>query len=94
MTTDSETRTIKKYLFDNPEHLETAQSVSDSWLKVKEVLCRGFLEHLRTELAGRARKEWPDIASDSAWNAVMARKAMVQLSVAPSRQLETVGESK
>lgn len=64
MTTDSETRTIKEFLFANPEHLETAQSVSDSWLKVKEVLCRGFLEHLRTELAKRAREEWPDIASD------------------------------
>ena len=64
MTTDHETRTIKEYLFANPEHLETAQSVSDAWLKVKEVLCRGFLEHLRTELAGRSRKEWPDIAPD------------------------------
>ncbi len=64
MATDSETRTIKEFLFANPDHLETAQSVSDAWLKVKEVLCRGFLEHLRTELAKRASKEWPDIAHD------------------------------
>ena len=64
MTTDHETRTIKEFLFANPEHLATAQSVSDAWLKVKEVLCRGFLEHLRRELARRARKKWPDIASD------------------------------
>jgi len=64
MTTDSETRTIKEFLFANPEHLETAQAVSDAWLKVKEVVCRGFLEHLRTDLAKRARKKWPDIASD------------------------------
>lgn len=64
MTTDSETRTIKEYLFANPEHLETAQSVSDAWVRVKAVLCRGFLEHLRTALAKRARKEWPDIAPD------------------------------
>ena len=33
MTTDRETRTIMEYLFDNPEHLETAQSVSDAWFK-------------------------------------------------------------
>ena len=64
MATDSETRTIKEYLFAHPEHLETAQSVSDAWLKVKEVLCRGFLEHLRAELAKRARAEWPDIKED------------------------------
>lgn len=64
MTTDRETRTIKKFLFDNPEHLEIAQSVSDAWLEVKEVLCRRFLEHLRTELAKEARKKWPGIAGD------------------------------
>ena len=64
MATDSETRTIKEFLFAHPEHLETAQSVSDAWLKVKEVLCRGFLEHLRAELAKAARAEWPDIAPD------------------------------
>ncbi len=64
MATDSETRTIKEFLFTNPEHLVTAQSVSDAWLKVKEVLCRGFLEDLCKELARRARKELPDIASD------------------------------
>lgn len=64
MATDSETRTIKEFLFANPEHLETAQSVSDAWFKVKEVLCSGFLEHLRTALVRRARKEWPEIAPD------------------------------
>ena len=64
MTTDSETRTIKEYLFANPEHLETAQSVSNAWLEVKEVLCRGFLEHLHAELARRAMDKWPDIKSD------------------------------
>jgi len=64
MATDSETRTIKEYLFANPAHLETAQSVSDAWLKVKEVLGRGFLEHLRAALASRVREKWPDFASD------------------------------
>lgn len=64
MATDSETRTIKEFLFANPEQLETAQSVSDAWFNVKEVLCRGFLEHLGTALFRRARKEWPEIAPD------------------------------
>lgn len=64
MATDSEARTIKEFLFAHPEHLETAQSVSDSWLEVKGVMCRGFLGHLRNELVGRARKEWPHIAGD------------------------------
>jgi len=63
MATDSETRTIKEFLFANPEHLETAQAVSDAWFKVKETLCRSFLEHLRTELTRKASKKWPD-ASD------------------------------
>lgn len=64
MTTDRETRTIKEFLFANPEHLETAQSVSDALIEVKKVLCGGFLEHLRTALVRRARKEWPEIAPD------------------------------
>ena len=64
MATDSETRTIKDYLFANPEHLETAQSVSDVWLEVKAVLCRGFLEHLRTTVSRRLRADLPDIAPD------------------------------
>ena len=64
MATDSETRTIKDYLFANPEHLETAQSVWDVWLDVKEVVCRGFLEHLRTAISRRLRADLPDVAPD------------------------------
>ena len=64
MATDSETRTIKDYLFANPEHLETAQSVSDVWLDVKVVLCGGFLEHLRTAVSRRVRADLPSVAPD------------------------------
>lgn len=64
MATDSETRTIKDYLFANPEHLETAQSVWDVWLDVKAVVCRGFLDHLRSAISRRLRADLPDIAPD------------------------------
>jgi hypothetical protein len=64
MATDSETRTIKDYLFAHPQHLETAQSVSDVWLDVKAVVCGGFLEHLRTAVNRRVRADLPDIAPD------------------------------
>lgn len=64
MATDSETRTIKDYLFANPEHLETAQSVWDVWLDVKAVVCGGFLEHLRTAVNRRVRADLPGIAPD------------------------------
>ena len=64
MATESETRTIKDYLFANPEHLETAQSVSDVWLEVKAVLCGGFLEHLRMAVSRRVRADLSSIAPD------------------------------
>ena len=64
MATDSETRTIKDYLFANPAHLETAQSVSEVWLDVKAVLCRSFLEHLRTAVSRKVREDLPGIAPD------------------------------
>ena len=64
MATDSETRTIKDYLFANPEHLETAQSVSDVWDDVKMVVCGGFLEHLRRAVSRRVRADLPGIAPD------------------------------
>lgn len=64
MATDSDIRTIKDYLFTNPEHLETAQSVWGVWLDVKAVLCGGFLEHLRTAVNRRVRADLPSMALD------------------------------
>ena len=64
MATDSETRAIRDYLFANPKQLETAQAVSDGWLNIKEGLCGGFLEHLRTVVNGRVRQDLPSIAPD------------------------------
>ena len=64
MATDSETRAIRDYLFANPKQLETAQAVSDGWLNIKEGLCGGFLEHLRTVVNGRVREDLPSIAPD------------------------------
>ena len=64
MATDSETRTIRDYLFANPAHLDTAQSVSEVWLDVKAALCRSFLAHLRTAVSKRVREDLPGIAPD------------------------------
>ena len=62
MATDSETRAIRDFLFANRRHLETAQAVSDAWLTIKEGLCGGFLEHLRTVVSRRVREDLPRIA--------------------------------
>lgn len=62
MATDSETRAIREYLFANPNHMETAQAVSNAWLNIKGELCSGFLEHLRTAIRRRVRKDLPGIA--------------------------------
>ena len=64
MATDSETRAIRDYLFANPKQLETAQAVSDAWLNIKEGLCGGFLEHLRTVVIAKVREDLSSIAPD------------------------------
>ena len=64
MTTDSDTGTIRDFLFTNPNHLVTAQAVWNVWPDVKEAVCRGFLEHLRKEVHGRVQKELSGIAPD------------------------------
>ena len=64
MATDSETRAIREYLFANPNHLGTAQAVSDAWLNIKQGLCGGFLEHLRTAVRIRAGEDLASIAPD------------------------------
>lgn len=60
MATESESGTIRDFLFSNPKHLVTAQAVWDAWPNVKEDVCRGFLEQVRKEL----HKELSGISPD------------------------------
>ena len=64
MATESDSGTIRDYLFSNPNHLVTAQAVWDVWLDVKADVCRGFLKHLRNEIHGRVHRELSGIAPD------------------------------
>ena len=64
MATDSESGTIRDFLFSNPNHLVTAQAVWEAWPNVKLDVCRGFLELLRKEVNRSVRKELSGIAPD------------------------------
>ena len=64
MATDSGTGAIRDYLFSNPSHLGTAQTVWAAWPDVKAAVCGGFLEHLRAVVHGRVQEELSGIAPD------------------------------
>ena len=64
MATDSDTRAVEEFLYSNPERLLTAQVVHESWMVIKERLCRRFLEHLCNRINQEAKKELPQFADD------------------------------
>ena len=64
MAPDSDTGTIRDFLLSNPNHLVTAQAVSDVWPDVKVDVCRGFLDLLRKEVHTRVHKELSGIATN------------------------------
>ena len=47
MASDLETNTVIELLESNPDHLETARIVYDSWPRVRKRIFGDFLEHLR-----------------------------------------------
>lgn len=53
MTTDRAAHTAKKYLLDNPDHLQTALAVHDAWVLVRDRVCKSFLKQLRKDVEKR-----------------------------------------
>ena len=68
MTTDSESRAIRKFLLDgeNLNNLRTALAVYESWPAIEHDICKKFLKRLCTLINDRVekgRKEFPDDVS-------------------------------
>ena len=66
MTTDSESRVIRKFLLDgrNPNNLRTALAVYESWPAIRNEVCERFLKHLCSLIEQKAKEEMKDIADD------------------------------
>ena len=65
MTTDSEVRAVEEYLLSNPENLSVAQAVYESWPRVRDHICRRFLEQVRSCVEQNVKQRIPDCAHDT-----------------------------
>ena len=50
MTSDSETQAVREFLFENPDHFDTALAVYESWPAIRDEVCGRFLERLRSRI--------------------------------------------
>lgn len=57
MTSKHESKTIRDFLFDHPEHLETALAVHDSWPSIRDQICKTFLERLKKSLKKKIKED-------------------------------------
>ena len=66
MTTDSEARVVRDFLFSNPDYLEVARNVHDTWPETRDTLCRTFLERLCSRIERKLKddKDLKGFASD------------------------------
>ena len=66
MTTDSESRAIRKFVLDgrNPNNLRTALAVYESWPAIRNEVCERFLKHLCSLIEQKAKEEIMKIADD------------------------------
>ncbi len=55
MTSKHESKTIRDFLFEHPEHFETALAVHDSWAAIRDEICKTFLERLAERIKADAR---------------------------------------
>ena len=50
MTSDRETQAVRQFLFENPDHVDTAIAVYESWPPIRDQVCEKFLERLRSRI--------------------------------------------
>ena len=62
MTSDRETQAVRKFLFENPDHFDTALAVYESWPAIRDEVCGRFLERLRSRI--ETAEELKPYASD------------------------------
>ncbi|MYJ94244.1 MAG: hypothetical protein F4053_01195 [Proteobacteria bacterium] len=51
MPADLESREIRKFLRENPVHLDLALAVHESWPSVRDAVCKRFIERLRARIS-------------------------------------------
>ena len=64
MASDLETKTVVELLESEPNHLETARVIYESWPKVRDKICSRFLVHLRGCVKSRLEETLGDSAQD------------------------------
>ena len=64
MTTDSETKAVRDYLFSNPENLAIARTVHEAWPAIRDEICKKFLNQLRCRVESEVKKQLPRFAND------------------------------
>ena len=64
MASDLETKTVVELLESEPNHLETARVIYESWPEVRDRICRRFLVHLRGCVKSRLEETLGDSAQD------------------------------
>ena len=50
MTSDCDTKAVRQFLFENPDHVDTAIAVYESWPAIRDDVCGRFLERLRSRI--------------------------------------------
>lgn len=50
MTTDGEGKTVQEFVLEDPTRIETAAAVYESWLDIRDGVCREFLEGLESRI--------------------------------------------
>ena len=50
MTSDCDTKAVRQFLFENPDHVDTAIAVYESWPAIRDDMCGRFLERLRSRI--------------------------------------------
>ena len=50
MTRDSETQAVRTFLFENPDHFDTALAVYETWPAIRDEVCGRFLKRLRSRI--------------------------------------------
>ena len=64
MTTDSETKAVRDYLFSNPENLAIARTVHEAWPAIRDEICKKFLNQLRCRVESEVKEQLPRFAND------------------------------
>ena len=57
MTSDHESLTIQDFLSENPDHFDTALAVYESWISIRDEVCKRFLDQINAGIKASAEQD-------------------------------------